>query len=234
MNLGNLNIEFGIICLTTLISLVGYSYLFILLNRKNFWNNSRDENELNIYLQRCAGFLLFGVLPVVVLYYMHRITIHEFGILLLLPQKTVFWFVVLSGIVLPVSIYNSKSPQNLAKYPQIRNHNWNIRILLLSTFTWIAYLLAYEFFFRGILLFSCIRMLGVTMAIVVNVIIYSLAHIPKGKLEVLGAIPFGIVLCLVTIYTGSFWTAFGTHVIMAISSEWSSLYFNKDIQFKSL
>jgi len=39
-------------------------------------------------------------------------------------------------------------------------------------------------------------------AIIINTILYSATHFYKGVQEVIGAIPLGIVLCLLTIDTG--------------------------------
>ncbi|MEZ5021390.1 MAG: CPBP family intramembrane glutamic endopeptidase [Bacteroidales bacterium] len=61
--------------------------------------------------------------------------------------------------------------------------------------------------FRGVLLFGLAKPLGPVVATAVNVILYSAAHIPKGKGETLGAIPFGMVLCILTLVSGTIWIA---------------------------
>ena len=117
-------------------------------------------------------------------------------------------------------------------YPQIRKKEWNFQLLLLSAFSWTAYLLAYEFMFRGYLLFISVAYLGVWPAIALNVAIYALVHVPKGYKEAFGAVPFGIVLGIITIQTGTIWVAFVVHVIMALSNEWFSLRANPEMKLK--
>lgn len=56
--------------------------------------------------------------------------------------------------------------------------------------------------FRGFLLFSCARVLGVWPAIAINTAIYALAHVPKGKTEGIGAV-VGILFCLITLESGT-------------------------------
>jgi membrane protease YdiL (CAAX protease family) len=86
--------------------------------------------------------------------------------------------------------------------------------------------------FRGLLFFSFIRFIGNLPAIVVNVFIYALVHIHKGFKETLASIPFGIILCLMTLSTGSIWAAFIVHIILALSNEWISFHLNPEMSIK--
>jgi membrane protease YdiL (CAAX protease family) len=71
--------------------------------------------------------------------------------------------------------------------------------------------------------------MGLWSAIAVNTSIYALIHLPKGKRETIGAIPLGIVLCLITSYTGTIWAAFWIHCTLALTNEWFSIKYTKDI-----
>jgi membrane protease YdiL (CAAX protease family) len=116
-------------------------------------------------------------------------------------------------------------------YPQIRKNEWNLKLILISAFSWILYLIAYEFLFRGYLLFVFLKYLNVWAAISLNVAIYALVHVPKGHKEAIGAIPLGLVLGIITLKTGSIWFAFGLHVVLALSNEWLSLRAHPDMKF---
>jgi membrane protease YdiL (CAAX protease family) len=104
-----------------------------------------------------------------------------------------------------------------------------MKLLIISSLGWIVYLLAYEFLFRGFLLFTCIQSFGIWPAIIINILIYSFAHIPQGLKETAGAIPFGLILCYITILSGTIWPAFILHAVLAISNEWFSIYNNTEI-----
>lgn len=93
-----------------------------------------------------------------------------------------------------------------------------------SALSWIAYLFSYEVLFRGLLLFSAREAIGYWPAIILNTGIYSLVHYPKGIKETLGAVPFGIIICVLTFKTGNMLIAFFTHTILALSNEWLSIH----------
>jgi len=57
-----------------------------------------------------------------------------------------------------------------------------------------------------------------------------LIHVPKGLRESVGAIPLGILLCYISLSTGSILAAILVHVIMALTNEWASLKRNPEIK----
>jgi membrane protease YdiL (CAAX protease family) len=186
-----------------------------------------------IYFQRLLGMFVYGVIPAGWLL-LQKADFQEYGIAFRNGLDTLCWTARLGMLVILISYFAAKTPANRAVYPQIRIAlPWKRRMLWGSALTWSGYLLAYEFLFRGYLLFSCERVMGSELAIVVNVAFYSLVHVPKGWKETIGAIPLGIVLCLLTLRTETIWIAFGVHVAMALSNEWFSLYFNRQIEVRA-
>ena len=103
--------------------------------------------------------------------------------------------------------------------------------ILLNTVGWGLYLLAYEYLFRGILFFGVLPWLGLYATIALNTTIYALAHLPKGAKETIGAIPLGIVVCLITFETGNIWVAFLVHMILALSNDYIALYHHPDMHY---
>lgn len=188
--------------------------------------------RLRVYLQRISGMFFLGFMPLVLIYTLLPTTLKDYGSLLVGLKSTLLWALLFAMLIIPLILLKAKSTSNLAVYPQIRTNKWNLNILVLSGLTWIGYLLCYEFLFRGVLLFACQRAFGAVPAIVINILIYAIAHIPKGKFETIGAIPLGFILCVLTIETGSIWFAFLAHVIMALSNEWIALYHNKELELK--
>ncbi|RZT95767.1 CAAX prenyl protease-like protein [Ancylomarina subtilis] len=186
----------------------------------------------SVYLQRIMGMFFYGIVPLAIVLMLLHGSLRDYGTVLSEPLTTLLWGILFAAIIIPLTLYNAKSPSNLAVYPQIRSKKWTLSTLLISGLTWAGYLLCYEFFFRGFLLFACLREFGTVPAVAINMLIYSIAHIPKGKLETIGAIPLGLVLCVLTISTESIWFAFLAHVIMALSNEWISLYHNKDTKLE--
>lgn len=212
---------------------LGYHFL----TNSNVKENNPDTdpgmppNTSRVLYQRLLGVLLFGLIPLIVLVLMFRFPIQAYGINFLNFSSTLFWVGVITPIILLLNYINAPKPSNLAMYPQIRSKNWGNHLLFVSSLSWISYLLAYEFMFRGFLLFSFYHAWGSELAIAVNTSLYALAHLPKGMKETLGAIPLGIVLCILTLSTGNIWAAVLIHIIMALSNEWMSIYRHPQMTF---
>jgi membrane protease YdiL (CAAX protease family) len=94
------------------------------------------------------------------------------------------------------------------------------------------FLIVYEFFFRGVVLFVIIKDAGITAAIVVNLLLYTGAHWFDKK-ERYGSIVMGFVLCGVSIYYHSVWPAILIHLSLALSHEITLLVNNKSLIKKS-
>ena len=144
------------------------------------------------------------------------------------------WLVILglTLVILLINYFNASSKSNLALYPQIRKEQWSWSLLTASALTWIIYLGAYEFLLRGVLLFFSVSVFDETTAIVLNVFLYAIIHLPKGSKEVLASIPFGIILCFICLKSNSVWPAIFLHACLALSNEWFSLYYQPQMWVK--
>ncbi|MEP7323684.1 MAG: CPBP family intramembrane glutamic endopeptidase [Saprospiraceae bacterium] len=185
------------------------------------------------FYNRLFGFLFLGIIAYWVA---HRegFTSSDLGIGFTLNRLS-YTYILIALIILPLlMLYIGPTKENLWKNPKIRNHRWTWTLVLLSSISWIIFLFAYEFFFRGFLLFPCIHELGITWAVIINVLVYSLIHIGRGAVMTIGAGLFSIALSLISYHTGSFFAAFIIHVILALSNEWISLYYNPDMKVKGL
>ncbi|WP_373493066.1 CPBP family intramembrane glutamic endopeptidase [Aquiflexum sp.] len=83
----------------------------------------------------------------------------------------------------------------------------------------ISFLVAYEFWFRGVFLHDLLLVFSTPMAIGVNVFLYALIHYFAGPLEAWSSIAFGIILCLLVIYTGVVWPVILIHLSLSLSYE---------------
>ena len=94
------------------------------------------------------------------------------------------------------------------------------------------FLIVYEFFFRGVMLFVMIEDLGLITAVIANLILYVLIHW-FDKRERYGSVIIGIILCGATIYYQSVWPAILIHLSLALSHELFLLINNKSLIKKS-
>jgi len=88
------------------------------------------------------------------------------------------------------------------------------------------FLFSYELWFRGLLLFDCIRWFGIPLAVFINVSLYYLIHIFIGKKEALACIPFGFMVCFFSIFFNSAWPAILMHIGFSWAYELNFYRFN--------
>ncbi|SRR6056297_673773 len=180
--------------------------------------------------QRLTGFLFLGVIPVSILFFQDLSQVKEIGIAFNNFSITIFSVLIIGLLILTGNYFIGKKESNYSVYPQMRIEKWNTKFIFINVITWMVYLLAYEIAFRGILIFPFIELLGTELTIALNISIYALVHIPKGKKETIGAIPLGFILCIITIETNSILSAYIIHVIMAVSNDIFALKANPKMQ----
>lgn len=150
------------------------------------------------------------------------------------PQATLFTAFIFSVIALLVNYFHSSSKSHQAIYPQLSLTDWQPGMYMMNIASWVIYLLAYEALFRGYFFFECLTILPLWLTVVVNVIVYSAAHLPKGQKETLLSIPFGVLLCLLTIYTESFWAAAIIHIALALTNDCFAIRANPSMKIHFL
>ncbi len=193
---------------------------------------SKPGDLLIYFIEKLAGFVLFGLVPFLLFNVLAGAKSSESGFKTGTSRH--YWYLLVISLVFIslLTFFASKQKTFQEKYPQLRLKNWSARYSLISASGWILYILGYEFFFRGILLFACYREYGFWPALVINILLYSVAHLDQGVLMSIGAIPAGVIFCLLTILTGSFLFAFLIHSWMAVSNEIFSIYHNPGLTFK--
>lgn len=126
----------------------------------------------------------------------------------------------------------AKTHKDFGRYPEIDIPLWSRSTIAIHIVLWSLYLLAYEFMFRGVLLFISIDMVGFPMAVGINIALYGLAHVPKGIQEAVGALILGYILCVLTYASGSVFFAWIIHCALAITNGLSAFHYRQDMQFK--
>ena len=198
-------------------------------NRLQRLFNKETASIQKILLHRLAGAVLFGLIPVLVILFVFRRPVSIYGSITEYLAESIIWWVPAAVLVIVINYYAARNENHLAQYPQIRAKQWNSGLISLSAISWITYLAGYEFMFRGFLLFSCLETFGYWPAIIINIILYSLVHLPKGSRETIASVFFGFILSYLTIRLGSFWFAFLVHITLALSNEWFSIAFHPEM-----
>lgn len=80
------------------------------------------------------------------------------------------------------------------------------------------FLIIYEFFFRGAMLFIMVKDFGITAAVSVNLVLYTLSHWYDER-ERYGSLITGIVFCTLSLYYQSVWPAVFVHLALSLAYE---------------
>ena len=219
-----------IIVLPMMLCLIGF-ITFWFVSKATKMN---DGSVKNVLFTKYLGLFTMGIVPATIaLILMPQYALADYGITY--NSDTIMSSLVailfLAALTMPLAFLSAKKPSHQANYPQIREKNWTRSLVLKNSLGWSAYLLGYEFLFRGILLFPLVDALGVWPAVAINTAMYSATHIPKGLDETIGAAFLGVVLCLITLMTGTLWVAIVVHISMALTNSVSSIYHNPEMKF---
>ena len=145
-------------------------------------------------------------------------------------RLTFEWLACICPVLTIMNFISARRENFYRRYPQIRVKEWNAKLLINYCLSWCFYLFGYEFLFRGLLLVPLADSIGVWPAIAANIALYAATHIMNGLDETIGAVPLGLVLCIATLQTGTIWTAFITHVVLALSSNLFAIKFNPEMK----
>lgn len=236
--MNDLNKNSHVLVVSLLIIIVGFAIYYLIINSNRIgkyflgrWGDDVGQIYL-IHFQRLLGIILFGIIPVSLYIYVFDKQLSNIGLSGSFNTTTLFYTVSIGAILILINAFVTRQDECQKNYPQIRTKKWTIRLIIMSALGWAGYIFTYELLFRGILLSESIFVVGIPVAIVINILLYAMAHIPKGFSETVGSVFFGIVLCLITIHTGTIWAAFLTHLILALSNEWFAICHNKDVILK--
>lgn len=216
-------------------AIIGNLVLYRMYNSKQIgilFQNSQNGNIsiMSIFLfHKIAGFIILGLIPGIIVFAVFPQNTALFG--LSLGYNKEYWYLL--GLPLLIVFFNyflANNPAIFNRYPEMRFSEWTKTKLAVSVFGWTFYLLGYEFLFRWLLFFSVYRSFGLIVSFAVNVIIYSAVHISKGKSEMLAAVPFGILLCYMSLLTESFILPFVIHLSLALSTDFFSIHHNPEMK----
>ena len=227
--------DFAVVLVIALLTVGFVAYWFIAesenLRQKMQQRYGKEPTLVGwVLFQKMTGVFFLGLVPLVVASVILPFSWQDYGLGFQHTGTSLLWVFGLSCFVFPLNINAARRPQNLAYYPMMRIERWSITTVLLNALATTAYLLAYELLFRGILLTVCVHYLGVWPAVAINIALYSTTHLPKGPAETIGAIPFGLLVCYITLTIGTIWVAVVIHVILSLSNDYLSLYYHPDMR----
>lgn len=125
----------------------------------------------------------------------------------------VLMMVLLPGLCSLISIFNGNHNSNIVKARATKREvatYFSIRV---------PGLIVYEIFFRGVLLGLLCELFSKPAAVALNIMLYAMAHAFGSRKEFIGSLPFGLLLCFVTLLTQSIYPAVLFHLCLALPYE---------------
>ncbi len=220
------NLQFSLAILWSIVGFGGYYYLSQRIPGKSRLANLSpilDRQGNLVLMRRILGVLFLGGGTLLIIRLLPGPGLFEYGISFRFRSAPPWWIWLLIPLIPILGYASALTPVTLEHYPQIRARHWTPAMIVLSSTSWVVFLIAYELFFRGFLLHAFLQQMDPGPAIALNTAVYAFAHFFKGRAEIFGAIPVGIIFCYATMVTGNFCTATILHILMALSNEWFSL-----------
>ncbi len=210
-----------IFCFTVLYLIYHYALLTDLVKRI-IARSKRGEisQPAGVFIHRISGVFLLGILPLCIVTFAFGHSPSEYGLSLSFSPVFLLIAPAVCGISFPILLQYSKSPEANRYAPEAKPQKWTSYYIVLNTLSWIVYLFAYEFFIRGFLLFSLIKLTDSWTAIFLMTSIYTLIHLTRGKGEAASTIIMGILFGLISVYTQSIIIPFMIHAFAALTTDY--------------
>lgn len=160
---------------------------------------------------------LYGLAPFV-LYFAFRRAPKDYGISIGKPKKWLVDVLVFYLIFLVILFIAFKFTNLSNVYPLYRKarHSYSFFFYLQLAQLW--YMLGWEFFFRGFMLFGLEKSFG-RLTVMVQALAFALAHFKKPQIEAYGAILAGIFLGLLALRSRSFLPCVVLHYAIVLTAD---------------
>jgi membrane protease YdiL (CAAX protease family) len=180
-------------------------------------------------LYRTVMVVFFFAVPAVLLSVISGMGLRDYGVAFHFSWPRLAVIGGLSIFLVGLIAVNPGRSRLTGYYPHMRIGVWSPGHIVINVLSWAAYLFAYELMFRGYML-TVLMPAGVVTAVAVNIAIYVAVHVPKGVSEAIGAVPFGLVVCYLTLAYGTIWAAFFLHLALALANSFVALRGNPEMR----
>lgn len=177
------------------------------------------DQARTVHLQRASGVVLLGVVPGLVGWLALDSGPADLGLGWPGWAVSAAFVGAVAALVLPLVRWNAGQSGGWSSYPEIRATHWDRRLRWQNAASWAAYLLAYEFFFRGFLLVPLVAWTDVWPAIAIMTALYVAVHLGQPAGEAVGTLPMGVIFAVVALGSGAVWACWVGHVLIAVGND---------------
>ena len=189
-------------------------YLSELADKCVLFNDAARTAELWHF---SSAFLLMGVLPALVVKWVFKESLADYGVQRGDAGFSLKALLVLLPVMVALTYPNARVPQFMAEYPFDRGAGSSSAAFISHAGTYLLYYVGWEFFFRGFMQFGLSGALGDGNAILVQTLASCLIHIGKPAGEIYGAIVAGLLWGFIVFRTRSLWAVLVMHWALGVS-----------------
>jgi membrane protease YdiL (CAAX protease family) len=150
-----------------------------------------------------GDFITLFVLPCLIIKLVLKEKIQSYGVRAGKYRKGLKWTLLFSAVMVVVVWFASALPSFTSYYPQLSMAKDDWKIFVVFEAVLFIYLFAWEFFWRGFMLFGLEEKFGL-YAIFIQMVPFVIMHNGKPLMETLGAIIGGLLLGVLALKTRSF------------------------------
>lgn len=184
-------------------------------------SNGSNTEFYTYVLEFMSFFILMFVIPALFIRFRLKKNISEFGLGLGdIKFGIKFIAVIIPCLILPIIYFASKMPDIRGEYPLFRMLYTRKDLVFLYELCYVIfYYFAWEFYFRGFLIFSLKSEFGGVNAVMIETISSCLIHIGKPPGETIGSIIVGVIFGLIALRTKSIWYVFILHAVIGVLTD---------------
>lgn len=202
------------------LSFIIFLFLTWRLSRSNnhqlFISNNPVSKPFQWLLLQVTGIILFGLVLLI------NKTESLYDILFsneILNSIQLLCLLICILLILILAFYNNKNQSVEVSKSSINHLYQNLQFVFLYFVVRAAFIVIYEIWFRGYLLYETVKVYGTITAVIINLILYFLIHIFNERKILVGTVIFGLILCLFTIWFKAAWPAVLLHLVLTLSAE---------------
>jgi membrane protease YdiL (CAAX protease family) len=172
-----------------------------------------------------AAFFLMGVFPMLIVKFVFREKLSDYGVGWGDRARTLRSFLMLAPILFALGWVSGLGDAGRAfytvyPYNPAAGVSWNA--LILHTISYFClYYFAWEFMFRGFLLRGLAPTTGFSTAVWIQVVISTALHFGHPASETFGCIAGGLLWGFLALRTRSIFAGWGQHALLGIALDWS-------------
>jgi len=222
------DIYFMLIAAPLLLTLYYYFGYGSFLKQKFAYFNEAQYGDAYAYMTQFAiFFVLMFIIPALYLKFKMKADFGDYGLGLGKVKSGLKLLAVCVPIILVVLYFGTDAVDVRTEYPLAKSLHTQREMIIWYHLAYVfLYYTAWEFFFRGFLLYGLKDRFGVFYAILIQSIMSCLIHLGKPASETIGALFIGILFGIFAYRTRSIWYVFILHIIMGLSTDLYIIYFH--------